>query len=69
MPPPIDAAVGEAKKALEEGSPDEMEQAYEGLTQASHQVAAVCIRARVPRTGSGAPVPRQLLETATRQRN
>ncbi len=37
----VEAAVGEAKKALEEGSVSEMEQAYEGLTQASHQVAAV----------------------------
>jgi molecular chaperone DnaK len=37
----IDDAVADAKKVLEEGSPDEMEQAHERLTQASHSVAAV----------------------------
>ena len=37
----IDTALGEAKKALEEGSMKDMESAYERLTQASHQVAAV----------------------------
>jgi len=37
----IDVAVATAKKALEEGSVKDMESAYEGLTQASHQVAAV----------------------------
>jgi molecular chaperone DnaK len=37
----IDAALETAKKALEEGSMKDMESAYERLTQASHQVAAV----------------------------
>ena len=37
----IDDAITEAKKVLEEGSAEQMEQALEQLTQASHQVAAV----------------------------
>ena len=37
----VDDAVAESKKTLEEGSADQMEQALERLTQASHQVAAV----------------------------
>jgi molecular chaperone DnaK len=37
----VDEAVAESKKVLEEGSADQMEQALERLTQASHQVAAV----------------------------
>jgi molecular chaperone DnaK len=36
----IDAAVADAKQALEEGSAEKMEQVYERLTQASHQVAS-----------------------------
>jgi len=37
----IDKALAEAKKVLEEGAVDQMEQAHERLTQASHQVAGV----------------------------
>jgi molecular chaperone DnaK len=37
----VDEAIAEGKKVLEEGSADQMEQALERLTQASHQVAAV----------------------------
>jgi molecular chaperone DnaK len=37
----IDGAIADAKKVLEEGTPEEMEQAHERLTQASHSVAAV----------------------------
>ncbi len=37
----IESVLGEAKEALEEGSAERMEKAHEGLTQASHQVAAV----------------------------
>jgi molecular chaperone DnaK len=37
----VDEVLAEAKKALEEGAVDQMEQLYERLTQASHQIAAV----------------------------
>jgi molecular chaperone DnaK len=37
----IDEALADAKKVLEEGAVDQMEQAHERLTQASHQVAGV----------------------------
>ncbi len=37
----IDQALADAKKVLEEGAVDQMEQAHERLTQASHQVAGV----------------------------
>jgi len=37
----VDEVLAEAKKALEEGAVDRMEQLYERLTQASHQIAAV----------------------------
>jgi molecular chaperone DnaK len=37
----IDEALVDAKKVLEEGAVDQMEQAHERLTQASHQVAGV----------------------------
>jgi len=37
----IDVALADAKKALEEGAVDQMEQALQRLTQASHQVAGV----------------------------
>ncbi len=37
----IDTAIADAKKVLEEGSPEEMEKAHERLTQASHSIAAV----------------------------
>jgi molecular chaperone DnaK len=36
----IDEVIAEAKKALEEGAEDRMEQIHERLTQASHQIAA-----------------------------
>ena len=51
----IDAAVATAKKALEEGSVQDMESAYEGLTQASHQVAAVLYQSASAEGGAGAP--------------
>ena len=37
----IESVVAESKQALESGSPDEMDAAYEKLTQASHKVASV----------------------------
>ncbi len=37
----VDEVLAEAKKALEEGAVDRMEEIYERLTQASHQIAAV----------------------------
>ena len=51
----VETALGEAKKALEEGSIDEMEKAYESLTQASHQVAAVLYQSEGAETGATAP--------------
>ncbi len=51
----VETAIGEAKKALEEGSVAEMEQAYEGLTQASHQVAAVLYQSESADAGPAAP--------------
>ncbi len=50
----IDAAVATAKKALEEGSVQDMESAYEGLTQASHKVAAVLYQSASAEGGAGA---------------
>jgi molecular chaperone DnaK len=50
----IDDALIEAKKALEEGSVEEMEAAHEKLTQASHQVAAVLYQSASSESG-GAP--------------
>ncbi len=50
----IDAALETAKKALEEGSVQDMESAYEGLTQASHQVAAVLYQSASAEGGAGA---------------
>jgi molecular chaperone DnaK len=51
----IDDAIGGAKKVLEEGSADEMEQALEQLTQASHQVAAVLYQSASAEGGDAAP--------------
>ncbi len=51
----IDSAIEAAKKALEEGSAQDMESAYEALTQASHQVAAVLYQSAAPEGGAGAP--------------
>jgi molecular chaperone DnaK len=51
----IDTALEAAKKALEEGSMTDMESAYEGLTQASHQVAAVLYQSASADGGSGGP--------------
>jgi molecular chaperone DnaK len=53
----VDEAVAEGKKVLEEGSADQMEQALERITQASHQVAAVLYQSAsaeggAPRTGA-----------------
>jgi molecular chaperone DnaK len=50
----IDDAVADAKKVLEEGSPEEMEQAHERLTQASHSVAAVLYQS-ASADGAGGP--------------
>ena len=50
----IDTAIDAAKKALEEGSAQDMESAYEALTQASHQVAAVLYQS-ASAEGGGAP--------------
>ena len=51
----VDDAIAEAKKVLEEGSADQMEQALEQLTQASHQVAAVLYQSASAEGGNGAP--------------
>jgi molecular chaperone DnaK len=48
----IDEALAEAKKVLEEGSVEQMEQAHEKLTQASHQVAAVLYQSAAPEGGA-----------------
>ena len=50
----IDAALSEAKKALEEGSMQDMESAYNTLTQASHSVAAVLYQSASAEGGAGA---------------
>jgi molecular chaperone DnaK len=50
----VDDAVAEAKKILEEGSADQMEQALERLTQASHQVAAVLYQSASAEGGEAA---------------
>ena len=47
----IDDALVEAKKVLEDGSVEQMEQAHEQLTQASHQVAAVLYQSASPEGG------------------
>jgi molecular chaperone DnaK len=52
----IDGVIGEAKKALEEGSADRMESMYEQLTQASHQIAAALYQST---TAEGAAAPDQ----------
>ena len=51
----VDDAISEAKKVLEEGSADQMEQALEQLTQASHQVAAVLYQSASAEGGKAAP--------------
>jgi len=51
----VDDAISEAKKVLEEGSADQMEQALEQLTQASHQVAAVLYQSASAEGGNAAP--------------
>ncbi len=51
----IDDAISEAKKVLEEGSSDQMEQALEQLTQASHQVAAVLYQSASAEGGNSTP--------------
>jgi molecular chaperone DnaK len=50
----IDGALSDAKKALEGGSPTEMERAHERLTQASHKVAAVLYQSAGAGAGSEA---------------
>ena len=51
----VDDAIAEAKRVLEEGSADQMEQALEQLTQASHQVAAVLYQSASAEGGNSAP--------------
>ena len=51
----VDDAISEAKKVLEEGSAEQMEQALEQLTQASHQVAAVLYQSASAEGGNAAP--------------
>ncbi len=51
----VDDAIAEAKKVLEEGSAEQMEQALEQLTQASHQVAAVLYQNASAEGGNAAP--------------
>ena len=51
----VDSALGEAKKALEEGSMQQMEAASERLTQASHKVAAVLYQSTTGNTGAAGP--------------
>jgi molecular chaperone DnaK len=54
----IDTAIADGKKALEEGSMSDMESAYERLTQASHQVAAVLYQSASENGGApGAEAP------------
>jgi molecular chaperone DnaK len=48
----IDEAIAEGKKVLEEGATEQMEQALERLTQASHQVAAVLYQSASAEGGS-----------------
>ncbi len=48
----IDEVIADAKKALEEGDESRMEQVYEQLTQASHQIAAALYQTA---TGDGGP--------------
>ncbi len=54
-----DDSIAEAKKTLEEGSADQMEQALERLTQASHQVAAVLYQSASADGGPTAASPEQ----------
>jgi len=49
----IDEVLAEAKKVLEEGVEDRMEEIYERLTQASHQIAAVLYQTATADGGSG----------------
>jgi molecular chaperone DnaK len=51
----VDDAIAEAKKVLEEGSAEQMEQALEQLTQASHQVAAVLYQNASAEGGNASP--------------
>jgi molecular chaperone DnaK len=53
----VDSALGEAKKALEEGSMQQMEAASERLTQASHKVAAVLYQSTAEAPGAAGPQP------------
>ena len=49
----IDSVIADAKKALEEGDASRMEQAYEQLTQASHQIAAALYQTATASGGAG----------------
>ncbi|TFG39720.1 MAG: molecular chaperone DnaK, partial [Candidatus Aminicenantes bacterium] len=51
----VDEVVAEAKKVLEEGSADRMEEIYERLTQASHKIAAVLYQTATADGGSPGP--------------
>ncbi|MGD8440457.1 MAG: Hsp70 family protein, partial [Holophagae bacterium] len=50
----INEVLADAKKALEEGAEDRMEQVYERLTQASHQIAAALYQTATDQGGGDA---------------
>ncbi len=60
----VDEVVAESRRALEEGGRERMEKAYESLTQASHQIAAVLYQAGGGQEGGGAPAGGQAPEAA-----
>jgi molecular chaperone DnaK len=51
----INLVIEDAKKALEEGDGKRMEEVYEQLTQASHQIASVLYQNAAPSEGDAAP--------------
>jgi len=55
----VEAALAEAKKALEGGNAAQMKSAQEKLTQASHKLAEVLYKANATQTASGAPADGQ----------
>jgi molecular chaperone DnaK len=54
----VESAISDAKAALEDGSTDRMESAYQALTQAGHQMATVLYQSNQPPGGpAGGPEP------------
>jgi molecular chaperone DnaK len=53
----VDAALADAKKALEEGGVDRINKAVEALNQASHKVFEAMYRSGAPNPDGGAPGP------------